>query len=76
MNPRVTKFKSALAALIIVILVAAPQAQQAMQPQFAPAAGAAPGGVREPAETPRPTSICWSAARPSSTSGRRSHGCR
>jgi pilus assembly protein CpaC len=50
MNPRVTKFKSALAALIIVILVAAPQAQQAMQqPQFAPAAGAAPGGVREPA---------------------------
>ena len=57
MNPRVTKFKSALAALIIVILVAAPQAQQAMQqPQFAPAGGAAPGAAREPAMT-APTDI-------------------
>jgi pilus assembly protein CpaC len=50
MTPRATTFRSALAAFIIVILVAAPQAQQAMQqPQFAPAAGAAPGAVREPA---------------------------
>jgi pilus assembly protein CpaC len=48
MNPRATTFKSALAAFIIVILVAAPQAQQALQ--FAPPAGAAPAAApREPA---------------------------
>ncbi len=44
MTPRATTFRPALAAFIIVILVAAPQARQAQQPpQFAPAAAAAPG---------------------------------
>jgi pilus assembly protein CpaC len=43
MIPRATRFKSALAAFIIVILVGAPQAQQAQpSPQFAPAAAGAP----------------------------------
>ncbi|MEN3339187.1 MAG: pilus assembly protein CpaC [Acidobacteriota bacterium] len=42
MTPRATTFRPALAAFIIVILVAAPQARQAQQPaQFAPTA--APG---------------------------------
>jgi pilus assembly protein CpaC len=46
MNPRARTFKSALAALIIVILVAAPQAQMVQSPpQFAPAAAAAPGAA-------------------------------
>ncbi len=51
---RAAKFKSAFAAFIIVILVAAPQAQQvAPQPQ-APAFGASAGGAtpREAAESP------------------------
>jgi pilus assembly protein CpaC len=50
MTPRATSFKSALAAFIIVILVAAPQAQQMQPPQFA-AAGVAPaaGAARGPA---------------------------
>lgn len=43
MNPRARTFKSALAAFIIVILVAAPQAQQVQpSPQFVPAAATAP----------------------------------
>ncbi|MDQ3349269.1 MAG: pilus assembly protein N-terminal domain-containing protein, partial [Acidobacteriota bacterium] len=42
MTPRATTFRSALAAFIIVILVAAPQAQQAQSPQFAAAGTAAP----------------------------------
>ena len=58
MTPRATTFRSALAAFIIVILVAAPQAQQALQPpQFAPAARrrrARPRATRRP--TP-PTNI-------------------
>ena len=46
MNPRARTFKTALAAFIIVILVAAPQAQKVQQsPQFAPAAGAAPAAA-------------------------------
>jgi pilus assembly protein CpaC len=46
MTPRATTFRSALAALIIVILVAAPHAQQAQQaPQFAPAGAGAPAGA-------------------------------
>jgi pilus assembly protein CpaC len=42
MTPRATRFKSALAGLIIVVLVAAPHAQQAQPAQFAAAATAAP----------------------------------
>jgi pilus assembly protein CpaC len=42
MTPRATRFKSALAGLIIVVLVAAPHAQQAQPAQFAAAASAAP----------------------------------
>jgi pilus assembly protein CpaC len=43
MIPRATRFKSALAAFIIVILVGAPQAQQAQpSPQFATASAAVP----------------------------------
>jgi pilus assembly protein CpaC len=41
MTPRATTFKLALAAFIILILVAAPQAQQAQPPQFAPGGAAA-----------------------------------
>ncbi|HMF61181.1 MAG TPA: pilus assembly protein N-terminal domain-containing protein, partial [Vicinamibacterales bacterium] len=53
MIPRATRFKSALAAFIIVILVGAPQAQQAQPPaQFAAAAAAAPR-----AAVPVPTDI-------------------
>jgi pilus assembly protein CpaC len=44
MIPRATRFKSALAAFIIVILVGAPQAQQVQPtPQFAATAAASPG---------------------------------
>jgi pilus assembly protein CpaC len=50
MTPRATRFRSALAAFIIVILVAAPQAQQAQSPQFAPVGAATPAPpVRGPA---------------------------
>jgi pilus assembly protein CpaC len=46
MTPRATTFKLALAAFIILILVAAPQAQQAQPPQFAPGGAAAAAPAR------------------------------
>src|SRR4051812_21822123 len=47
MTPRATTFRSALAAFIIVILVAAPQARQGQQaPQFAPAGAGAAAAAR------------------------------
>ena len=51
MTPRATTFRSALAAFIIVILVAAPQAQQATAAAVAPAAARCRGGRARPGDS-------------------------